>query len=41
MDAKQIARIAKSLGAFYESGSWRFPTVWAKEEFLRRIKAAQ
>jgi len=36
MERKWI-RIAKQLGAWFEGGAWRFPSVWAKEEFIRRI----
>jgi hypothetical protein len=39
MNWNQMNKIAKSLGAFYEGGVWRFPSVWAKEEFERRVAA--
>jgi hypothetical protein len=40
MNWNQLNKIAKSLGAFYEGGVWRFPSVWAKDEFERRTAKA-
>ncbi|MDF0504828.1 hypothetical protein POK33_29265 [Burkholderia cenocepacia] len=36
---KQLTKIAHDLGAFFYQGAWRFPSVWAKEEFQRRADA--
>ncbi len=33
----EVAEAARHLGAWYERGAWRFPTVHAKEQFQRRV----
>jgi hypothetical protein len=37
---RPLQALAKRLGAFYEAGAWRFPTVDAMREFLRLANQA-
>lgn len=32
------ADYAKHFGGFYYEGAWRFPSVWAKDEFLKALR---
>jgi hypothetical protein len=38
MSNKEFSALARSFGAFYEKGAWRFPTVAAKQAFEQVLK---
>ena len=38
---RMVKGLLDELGAWFERGAWRFPTVAAKEEFERRLELQQ
>lgn len=37
--SQELKQLLKELGAWYEQGAWRFPSVYAKERFIDRAAA--
>lgn len=37
ISAKEAAKLARKMGAFYEAGAWRFPSPAAAAEFRRLV----